>query len=527
MRESPSMERLLLLIFAVALSANAADQSLPCTAPCFYGPKAVLHNGVWRYYAAYFPAGITSPEPYPLLIVLNSASSSSYHVPQIDAQSVFQSFADANNVAVLWVISSDYDTGAVPGAAPQPYQTCSSASDACQWVWRLPFYFTNYYVDNDDFGYITDRINNAVNAWAADASRMLLVGGSTGGLEAHAYAEANASNVLAIGTFAGPLWAQNGTSTPYPPKGPVNVFVAHGDADSTLPYCGGPTNDPWYGLVGISTSSADQTFEYWTGRGGMNCSTVVPGGDLCPASGGILQKVATGCTGGKRAMFLRVPNAGHLAVGSYSYDLLTRFWTFVFPPTGLLTTTVVSSSANPVVVGQPLTLTAVVSSTSGTPTGKIEFLKNGNPFATALLGNGQASVNLSFGATGTKSFSAYYAGDTTFAASNSLLFSEQAVQASTATTLSSSPNPSTPEQAVTFTAVVTSQLGGIPKGSVTFVRNGVGIATVPLVNGQAIFTQVLQAPGVKSMTAIYSGDTSNLGSTSPVLAQTVQVAPTN
>ena len=521
------MERLLVFIFAVALSANAVDHSLPCTAPCFYGPQAVLHKGVLRYYAAYFPAGIVPSQHYPLLVVLNSASSSGYHTPQIDAQSLFQSFADANNVAVLWLLSSDYDTGTVRGSASQPYQNCSSTTDACQWVWRLPSYFTSYYADNDDFGYITDRISNAVNAWSADASRILLVGGSTGGLEAHAYAQANPSSVLAIGTFAGPLWAQSGNSTPFPPTGPVNAFMAHGDADSTLAYCGGPTNNPWYGLTGISTASADQTFEYWTGPSGMNCSTVIPGAELCPASGGIMQKVATGCAAGKRAMFRRVPNAGHLAVGNYSYDSLTQFWTFVFPPTGDPTSTVLTSIANPVAVGQPVNLMATVSSMGGTPTGKVEFLKNGNPFGTALLINGQASVNLTFGAAGTKSFTAYYTGDATFAASNSLAFSEQVVPGSTVTTLVSSPNPSAPGQAVTFTATVISQSGGVPTGSVTFVRNGIGITTVPLVNGQAVFTQTLQGTGVKSITAMYSGDMNDLSSVSSVLAQTIQIAPTN
>ena len=515
------MKNFVLLILGLCLSAYGANPSLPCAVPCLYGPQPISHNGIARYYAAYFPASITASTPYPLIVVLNGANIVSYNNPKLNAQQTLQSFADANNVAILWILSAVYDTGAAPGTEPEPYQNCISSTDACQWVWRLPFYFTTYYTDYDDFGYITDRITNAERAWGADSSRILLIGGSTGGMEAHAYAQANPGNVLAIGTFAGPLWAQNGFATPPPPVGNVNVFIAHGDADPTLPYCGGATSDPWYGLTSIFSASADETFNYWTGSSGMTCSSITPASDLCPTSGGIFQKAASGCREARRAMFIRALGADHQTVANYEYPLLVQFWNFVFPPTGQPTSIALLSAVNPSVASQAVPMTAFVSSTMGTPTGTVTFVKNGLPFAAATLSAGQATTVWTFGWAGTKSISAFYSGDSKFASSNSQPLMQQVNLATTATSVSSSANPSDVGQAVTFTATVSSQTGGMPTGNVTFSKNGWTIATVPVLNGRASYTQALSTAGLKNIIATYSGDAANASSTSPVLIQIV------
>lgn len=508
------MQRLVIAILALGLSAHAVSYSLPCSAPCLYGPQVVTHNGITRYYAAYFPANISASTAYPLMVVLNGANIVAYNSPKLDNQQVLQTFADANGVAVLWVLSGVYDTGPLPGVASQPYINCTNSSDACQWVWRLPFYFTSYYTNYDDFGYLTQQIANAETAWGADPTRVLLIGGSTGGLEAHAYAQANPANVLAIGTFAGPIWAQNGFETPGQPTGNVNVFMAHGDEDATLPYCGGPTDEPWYGLNGIASASADDTFNYWTGSTVMNCTTFTPSANLCPAIGGVLQKVATGCSGGKRAMFMRVPGGTHLSVANYSYALLTDFWNFVFPPAGNSTTTSVVSSLNPSTMGEGITLQVTVSSSFGTPTGRVAFTRNGVPIGTVTLSGGQALLNWTFATVGTKSIVAYYSGNGNFASSVSTQLIQQVNQGTTTTSLVSSSNPANTGQLVNLTATVAPQNGGTATGTVTFMNGSTVIgAAVPLTNGQAAITKTFLVSGSKSLSAVYSGDVNNQPST--------------
>ncbi len=88
----------------------------------------------------------------------------------------------------------------------------------------------------------------------------------------------------------------------------------------------------------------------------------------------------------------------------------------------------------------------------------------------------------------------------------------------TTTALSSSQNPSSVGQPVTFTATVT---GVAPTGTVTFFDGGTQIGTAMLAGGTASFTTSSLALGNHSITARYGGDISNAASTSAALTQTV------
>jgi hypothetical protein len=89
----------------------------------------------------------------------------------------------------------------------------------------------------------------------------------------------------------------------------------------------------------------------------------------------------------------------------------------------LATTTVtLTNSGVPQNIGDPVTVTAHVAPTFGTPTGTVTFTDNGNPIGTiALDGNGEAS--LTFNATaGSHSIVANYNGDATYAPASSAPF---------------------------------------------------------------------------------------------------------
>jgi hypothetical protein len=71
------------------------------------------------------------------------------------------------------------------------------------------------------------------------------------------------------------------------------------------------------------------------------------------------------------------------------------------------------------------------------------------------------------------------------------------------------PNPSTLQQAVTFTAGVSASVSGvkaIPTGTVKFLDGSTTLGSASLTNGQAVFKTNSLSGGSHSITASYSGD---------------------
>jgi len=93
---------------------------------------------------------------------------------------------------------------------------------------------------------------------------------------------------------------------------------------------------------------------------------------------------------------------------------------------------------------------------------------------------------------------------------------------STSTTLASALNPSTYGQSVAFTANVAS--AGTATGTVTFSDGGIVLGSIPLASGQATFSSSSLAAGAHSITAMYSGDSTFLPSTSSTVTDTVNQA---
>jgi uncharacterized repeat protein (TIGR01451 family) len=193
------------------------------------------------------------------------------------------------------------------------------------------------------------------------------------------------------------------------------------------------------------------------------------------------------------------------------------------------TSTSLTSSQNPSTYGQPVTFTATVTSNAGTPTGTVTF-KDGTTTlgSSSLDGSGQATLTTSALSAGTHSITAVYNGDSNFSGSTSSATTQTVNQASTTTSLTSSPNPSTYGQPVTFTASVTvgPPGSGTATGTVTFKDGAMVLATVVLNgSGQATYTTSSLFIGTHSITATYSGDANFKGSTSPPLIQTVATPP--
>jgi Protein kinase domain/Bacterial Ig-like domain (group 3)/IPT/TIG domain len=199
------------------------------------------------------------------------------------------------------------------------------------------------------------------------------------------------------------------------------------------------------------------------------------------------------------------------------------------------TTTALSSSANPSVVGQSVTFTATVRVNppgGGTPAGTVAFSDGGTAISgcgaqPVDAGTGTATCTVTYPSPGSHSITASYGGDGNDTASTSAALTQTVNQAATTTALSSSPNPSMPGQSVTFTATVTANSPGTgtPTGKVTFSDDGEPIGTAPL-NGSGVATFASTLEAGTTITASYSGDGNDTASTSAALTQTVNQAAT-
>jgi len=202
-------------------------------------------------------------------------------------------------------------------------------------------------------------------------------------------------------------------------------------------------------------------------------------------------------------------------------------------------TTAVTSSLNPATYGQSVSFTANVTSAAGTPTGTVQFNVDGNLFDTETLASGSAtSTSTSTLAVGTHTVTAVYSGDTNFPPSTGTLSGGEVVKsAAAATVVTSSLNPSTFNQSVTFTATINGQYGLVKgrkgakpeavTGTVAWSSNtGCGTTTVTSGNpGLATCTTSTLVSGTDTITAAYSGDSNHSGSTG-TLSQTVSQATT-
>lgn len=190
---------------------------------------------------------------------------------------------------------------------------------------------------------------------------------------------------------------------------------------------------------------------------------------------------------------------------------------------------VISSSANPSVVGQATTFTVTVNRApgAGVPTGTATFFVDGLPAGTLPLSGGAASIVTSALSLGTHTITATYSGNANFLPATSEIFTQTVGQAGTGVALASSANPSVVGQSVAFTATVSvlAPGAGAPGGSVSFFADGIPIGVAPLSGGQASVATAALPVGTRSITASYSGDANFLPGTG-TLTQTVARAAT-
>ncbi len=194
-------------------------------------------------------------------------------------------------------------------------------------------------------------------------------------------------------------------------------------------------------------------------------------------------------------------------------------------------TTVVFAPANPS-ANAPITLSANVTATFGTPTGSVDFFVDSSLVGSGTLdAAGNATFVLSAGlAPGLHNLTANFTGAASFTSSASSPRSLTIAANSSTTTLAVSPNPVFATDPLVLTANVVGSVPGAITGSVTFTIDGtnVGTATVDA-SGNATLTLsagLSVGSGSSSIVANFSGDSQFSGSSSTTVTLAVRAVPT-
>jgi polyhydroxybutyrate depolymerase len=110
-----------------------------------------------------------------------------------------------------------------------------NATDSCC-GWNVP--------DANDIGYIHAMITEIEGKYSIDPKRVFVFGHSNGGFMAHRLACDTAGRFAGIVSLAGAPWKDPAKCKP---SAPIAMLQVHGDADTTVPYGGGPP----YGIAGL------------------------------------------------------------------------------------------------------------------------------------------------------------------------------------------------------------------------------------------------------------------------------------
>jgi hypothetical protein len=179
-----------------------------------------------------------------------------------------------------------------------------------------------------------------------------------------------------------------------------------------------------------------------------------------------------------------------------------------------------TSTPNPSNYGQTVTFTATV---PNGVTGTVTFMDGTTVLGTGAISGTTATFTTTALAIGTHPVTAVYSGDANYNRATSVIDNQVVNSAGTATTVSSSVDPSAFMQSVTFTATVAPTAGTtLPTGTVQFSIDGANVGgPVTLNSGTATYTISTLAVGLHTVVALYTPDTGNLTGSSGSIGQRV------
>jgi len=187
------------------------------------------------------------------------------------------------------------------------------------------------------------------------------------------------------------------------------------------------------------------------------------------------------------------------------------------------TSTSLTALPSSVQIGGTVSLTAVVASTAGIPTGAVTFLDGNSPLSSQPLdGSGTAISNVTFETSGTHSITATYQANATFATSTSatlnVVVNSTANASQSNTRLTATLSNQLPD-GINLTATVATRKE-VPTGQVVFMDGAERLGEAGLNgDGGANFTASLVNPGLHYLRAFYPGNSRIAPSVSTTLLE--------
>ncbi len=198
------------------------------------------------------------------------------------------------------------------------------------------------------------------------------------------------------------------------------------------------------------------------------------------------------------------------------------------PSVQALSSTLLTASSQSIAAGSPVTFTANVTPVpTGATYGTFGFYNGGTLLGSVSANaNGVAAYSTTALPAGSDAITAVYSGNAALALSTSGVLTET-VTGSTTTQLSASTTTSTYGQPLTLAASVTPAPTGNSPGSVSFFQGGTLLGTSTLhSDGSASISLTTLPVGVDAVTAVYSGNTIYLTSTSSIVTIDVNAIAT-
>jgi uncharacterized protein (TIGR03437 family) len=263
------------------------------------------------------------------------------------------------------------------------------------------------------------------------------------------------------------------------------------------------------GFAGLQNGNPTGVMQVWSGGSPISMLPLTPVGGEPP-----------GGDASHTVPLLSIGGVGLVYPGDSNYFGSMSPGTFLLAPAAS-----VAISAAPVapIAGQPVTLTAIVSTSNGTtaPTGSVQFFDKGASIGTSPLTGGQAQLTTTNLNAGLHSLSATYSGDSMFPSAPSSYLNLVVSKPSVSLTLTSKPMNAVSGQSITLTGTLSPSQDSpglpAPSGSIQFYSQCVcgefGISntqsllgTAIVSNSSATLTVTSLPAGASQIFANYSGD---------------------
>jgi large repetitive protein len=173
------------------------------------------------------------------------------------------------------------------------------------------------------------------------------------------------------------------------------------------------------------------------------------------------------------------------------------------------TTSITTDNPDPSSPGQSVLVSVNVTGSGATPTGTVA-ITGSDSNCTVTLTSGSGSCNVIFNASGAKTLTATYGGDSNYTGSSDTeSHTVGPAKAASATTITShTPDPSVPGQAVVVSVTVNGAGAPTPSGTVDITGASTNCSILLSSSGSGSCSVVFNTAGAKTLTASYNGDAS-------------------